>query len=125
MNEARKRRPLIRDRARKGFLWRMNKEDRMKCEHGIRHNGLFCETCHPELKIVVPQTVHAHVVLRDEFSTVGVSSHISVDLPMNGLHQTVLRMYHFGFWARRDKTMMFFPAKSIMRIHIDGEENVL
>ena len=47
MNGARKRRPLIRARAQKGLLWRLDKEIKVKCEHGILRNGALCPLCHP------------------------------------------------------------------------------
>lgn len=123
MNDARKRRPFIRARALKGKLWRMDKEIKVKCEHGVLRNGLLCEACHPIF--TRPETVRATITLYDEFTMSGKPSYITADLPIANLTGTVQRMYHYGFWQRRESAMIYIPAGRILRVVIWESDNVL
>ena len=122
MNEARKRRPLIRARALKGKLRRMDKEIRIKCPHGILRNGMLCEACHPIL--VRKETVRVVITLYDEFTMSGKPSYITADLPVDKLETTVQRMLHYGFWQRREGAMIHIPAGRIIRVMIWESDNV-
>lgn len=123
MNDARKRRPLIRARAQKGLLWRLDKEIRVKCVHGLLRNGVFCEKCHPI--VMRPETVRAIITLYDEYTMVGKPSYLGVDLPVDKLGTTVQRMHQYGFWRRWDDAMVFIPAGRILRIVIRESDSGL
>jgi hypothetical protein len=123
MNDARKRRPLIRARALKGRMYRIDKEIEVKCEHGILRNGMLCEACHPIF--VRPETVRVAITLYDEFTISGKPFYMAADLPIDKLETTVQRMYHYGFWQRREGMMIFIPGGRILRIVILESDNVV
>jgi hypothetical protein len=95
MNDARRRRLVIKKRAEKSRELRCKKDIKKLCQHGGVFNGGFCKTCHP-IEPLKPPTYRAWVYLKDAHD----HRHVVVDIPVNKATKTVYDMHMNGFWGK-------------------------
>ena len=96
MNDSRRRRPLIKQRAEKSKDRRLRKELKKLCEHGGILAGRFCQTCNPKhSEIPKPVLYRGWVYFKDGHD----HRHAVVDIRADKITQKVQNMHEKGFWA--------------------------
>ena len=123
MNDARKRRPLIRERAAQSRMAAHKKNIKRLCEHGGPFAGQYCKKCHPVVELK-KKTYRGWVYLKDAYE----HRHVIVDLPAEDIQQTIHKMYMYGFWAKlgcdsKHEGVTWIPPHEIRRINFWMEDN--
>lgn len=125
MNDARRRRPLIKKRARESKNRRLEEESKILCRHGDIFNGEFCQQCNP-IQPVKP-LYRGWVYLKDGHD----HRHVIVDIPADRVARTVHEMHTNGFWGRivegddyTDSAVFWVAPHEIRRIIFWSEDAV-